>query len=1140
MYRFNRIIRVLISCLILVVLYSPSINSQNFPTGFSLLTTNDGLSDNAITDIIQDRYGFIWLATSNGLNRYDGYEFKTFLPTTDTTQAIPSGFINCLLETQTGSIWIGTIDGLAILNPITEHITQVSLPSSKIPLQRYTFCLHEDSIEHNIWIGTKAGLLKQTATNDTAQVIPLGPYTTKIEIKDIIEDHAQNLWIATNKGLVKYNYLTHATQFYNHDPNNTHSLIHDNIRRLTLDSDGDLWICSMNVGICRLDQVTHLFHRYNRTDKQYPNCIPSNSIYTIIEDSHQQLWMGAQGAGMAIYDKEKDRFTQYTHQPNNPKSLAWGVILSIFEDKDGGMWLGTYGAGLNYWHPSFQKFNHLGYQQNIDNTIKVESVYSLYDDGRNELWMAGFGPESFSVLNKEDNTVDHLSFQLNIVGHARLIEADIDHPDSLLWIGADRSHGKFLFKYAKQQRQVLDVYYLPDDVQTTTDFYQDQDKTIWISTNYGLFSFNKETKQIAHYRHDPDNPASISHDEINTLIAANDSQLWIGTNFSGLNLFDKKSGRCQRFIHSDKDTLSLSNNSIYDLFIDSDDQLWIGTMMGLNKYNQDTHTFTCYNKESGFQSNIIVSIEEDNERNLWVSGRNGISSFNLNTKKIKNYNKQDGIVNSDFWQGASYNNGKGEFFFGGPKGVTTFRPANINSNTQPPEVVLTALEIFNSPIIPGKHPLLPKALHAMDTLILSHRESIISFRFSALNYTHPEKNQYAYKLDGFDTKWNFINERRFITYTNLPHNTYTLRVKGSNNDGIWNEAGTRLTLIVTPPYYQTWWFITLLSILFISGLAAFYYIRIRLHKRREKELAETVSERTYELQETNTLLEEKNEEILIQKEMLEEKNEEITTQNEELEKHRSHLTKLVKERTSELILAKEKAEEADRLKTAFLANMSHEIRTPMNAIVGFSNLLSFPQVEEEEKTDFIAQIQTNCDSLLNLIDDIIDLSKIEAGQLRIRFTKVELNNLMLDLYKVFKQENSKAGHSKINFSIVIPGSAFFLETDPFRLKQILTNLLSNAFKYTDEGEIQFGYEMQPQHEILFFVKDTGIGIPATKIHSVFNRFGKVDIEGDRLYRGTGLGLSISKHLVQLLGGDIFVESELEQGSNFYFRIPLRH
>lgn len=633
MFKRTRYIHVFSICLFVVIINASHIASQIYPSEFSLLTTNNGLSDNAITDIIQDRYGFIWLATSNGLNRYDGYEFKSFLPTPDTTQGIPSSFINCLLEAQSGHIWIGTIDGLAILNPITENITHVSTPSSNIPLQRYTYCLHEDSTRHDIWIGTKAGLVKHTASNDSVQLIPIGPFITKIEVKDIIEDDNQNLWLATNKGLVKYNYITLATQFYNHEPDNANSLIHDNIRHLTLDRDGDLWICSQNVGICRYNLATQRFLRYTRTIDQYPNCIPSNSIYTILEDINGQLWMGSQGAGLAIYDKKNDQFTHFTHQPNNPKSLAWDVILSIFEDNNAGMWLGTYGAGLSYWHRSFHKFNHLGHRPNEDSAIRVESVYSIYDDGNDELWLAGFGPESFAVYNKKDNTVEHLSAQLNIEGHARLIEADIDYPDSSLWLGADRANGKFIYKYAKKQRKILNVYYLPIEVQTTTDFYQDADRTIWITTNDGLYAFNKDTKKITHYGHDPDNQTSLSHDELNTIVAANDSQLWIGTNFSGLNLFNKKTGQCERFIHSDKDTASLSNNTIYDLFIDSDYQLWIGTMMGLNRYNQGSKTFSHYTKDNGLQSSIIVGIEEDQDKNLWISGRNGISSFNILTKK---------------------------------------------------------------------------------------------------------------------------------------------------------------------------------------------------------------------------------------------------------------------------------------------------------------------------------------------------------------------------------------------------------------------------------------------------------------------------------------------------------------------------
>jgi signal transduction histidine kinase len=393
-------------------------------------------------------------------------------------------------------------------------------------------------------------------------------------------------------------------------------------------------------------------------------------------------------------------------------------------------------------------------------------------------------------------------------------------------------------------------------------------------------------------------------------------------------------------------------------------------------------------------------------------------------------------------------------------------------------------------------------------------------------------------MDGLDDAWNMIGHRNHVTFTNLKPQTYNLHVKAANNDGVWNDTPVSLKIVVTPPYYATWWFKTLIVLIVLGGMYLVFALRVKLLKNKQRTLALEVEKRTRELREANVLLEERNEEVVTQKELLEHQNEEINSINVELTMHRNHLEKQVDIRTAELQKAKNKAEESDRLKTAFLANMSHEIRTPMNAIIGFSSLLTSSNVQTDEKKYFYSQIQRNSEALLVLIDDIIDLSFIESEQLKLKYSNVDLDKIFRDLAGTFKQELTRLNkQKKLVLELNVPKNQIILKTDSYRLKQVLLNLVGNAVKYTDKGFVTFGYEVN-HDTVLFSVKDTGIGIPGDQLKRIFNRFEKIEYGSERLYRGTGLGLAISKQLVNLLGGELGVKSEQGKGSEFYFSLPI--
>jgi signal transduction histidine kinase/ActR/RegA family two-component response regulator len=446
--------------------------------------------------------------------------------------------------------------------------------------------------------------------------------------------------------------------------------------------------------------------------------------------------------------------------------------------------------------------------------------------------------------------------------------------------------------------------------------------------------------------------------------------------------------------------------------------------------------------------------------------------------------------------------------------------------------------LFNKPVIIGaKDSPLQKHISQTKEIVLNHDQSIFTFRFIALNYINSEKNQYAYIMEGLEKDWNYVGNKKEATYTNLNPGEYTFRVKASNNDGHWNEEGTSIKIIILPPWWNTILFRILVLVFVLGSFIGFYRIRIKILKNQKLYLENLVKERTLEIEEKNSLLSDQAKELSEVNTLLEERQEEVTIQNEELEIHRNQLEQLITERTSELVIAKIKAEESDKLKSSFLANMSHEIRTPMNAIFGFSGLLKDDSVEKEEKSKFIDIILDNCESLLVLIDDILDISRIEVDRLEFTFEMFNVDDIFINLETFFSRNTDK----NVSFEFVnkAGNNGLVLYSDKIRFKQILTNFMDNARKFTDSGHIKFGYFVN-ENNVQFFVSDTGIGIEKSEIDKIFNHFYKIENNPGKVYRGTGLGLTICKKIIEMMGGKIWVESTINEGSTFNFTLPNVH
>jgi PAS domain S-box-containing protein len=856
----------------------PSEPERTFAPGsiiqFDHLTIEDGLSQNAGLSVFQDSRGYLWIGTQDGLDRYDGYGFQVFKNDPDDPNSISQNSILCITEDQDGMLWIGTWGGgLNRFDPATEKFTSyLPKPDDPSSLGDATVTSLKIDSTGTLWVGTLGGLDRYNSATNSFDHFRNNPNDlnslSSNAISVIFEDSHKQLWIGTGTtgvdgaGLNRFDPMSGKVTRFQHDASDPESLASNNISALVEGSDGTIWIATGGFSLRgngldqfdpRTGQAIHFQH-----NEQNEQSLSGDDLMTLWLDQNNVLWIGAWATGLNRMDLSNPGvFMRFQNDPYFPESLSGNEVWSLYQDRSGILWVGTSHSGINKLAASSEQFNLYRNNPRDPASVSVNAIGAFAEDKGGNIWIAtwGGGLDRFNPNDGKFQHYHHDPQNAESLSDDSFMAVYVD-PYNTVWAG---TLGQGLNRLDPATGRVTHYLHNESDPTSLADdniatIISDGQNGLWIGSFGGVSHYDPKTDTFTNYSHNSENSASLSENKVVSLFIDSSNTLWIGTWGGGLNQLDlsdphhsnPQTATFTNYRHHADDLSSLSEDSVWSIHGTFDGTLWFGTQLGLNQFDPQSKTFKHYTEKNGLPNNVVLGILADDSGDLWLTTNDGLSKFDPEAGTFKNYNVADGLQSNEFNSNAYYRSRNGNMYIGGINGFNSFDPQDIKPNPIPPEVVFTRFTVFNQPVsvdLTGRTP-----------LQLSYQQNFISFEFAAFDFKSPLKNQYAYKLEGFNKDWIYAGTHRYATYTNLPGGNYIFRVKAANSDGVWNEAGVAIPISITPPIWQTWWFLA--SVAVVLGALVAGGFRYRLNSIREQNvfLEMQVSDRTSELRETNTLL----------------------------------------------------------------------------------------------------------------------------------------------------------------------------------------------------------------------------------------------------------------------------------------------
>ncbi|QRR00258.1 hybrid sensor histidine kinase/response regulator transcription factor [Dyadobacter sandarakinus] len=1059
---------------------------------FARYNTERGLSHNQVNCFLKDSRGFVWIGTANGLNRFDGYNFRVFKHVQGDSATISAHQINAIFEDPQGFIWIRTQLGFDVYDPITERIEHNPDQAAKrLGLPDADFSRIIKTRTGDYWINhNRLGLLKFLTRSKKLVKVKFTPSedsfgTSKRLISDFDEDAQGNLWVVCDEGfLARVNAGSHQVDVQSALLQNRNKGNLSN-HKVFVDDDGEPWVYGVKAawGAFYFDFKNNALRVANTAGPDFR--LSNNTVSAIVSGPDGRIWLGTDHGGINVLDKKSKTVSTLLFNSGDPRTISQNSILALYKDPTGMIWAGTFKQGFCSYHKNIFKFSLIRHSPENPRSVPFNDVNMFAEDRKGNLWlgMNGGGLVYYDRTNNSFRQYRNVPGDPKSLSNNVIVSLFLDK-SNVLWIGTyfgglNSFDGKTFTRYLHNP---ADSTSLIDD--RVWEIFEDSQERLWVGTLAdGLDLFDRKKKTFRHYRRLA--PNSVSSDYISALLEDRYGNLWIGT-ANGIDVLMQKTGRFVHYAYKAGNPGSLSSDAVTSLAQDRFGNIWIGTAEGLNRYDSQTNAFVSYGTRQGLPDNSILSVAVDDMQNLWLGTSKGLVSIAVSRRaagipaafQVRTFNEVDGLQGRGFNENAALRLRSGEMVFGGADGFSIFDPEQITNEGLSGKVMLTDFQVFNKSVQPGElfdgAEVLPKSISLTDRIDLQYSQNVFTIEFAALNFLHPEKNHYLYTLEGFNGQWFEADNTRRVTYTNLDPGTYTFRVKMKEGGQATERS---LLVVIEPPFWRTPW-AYLLYFLIISG--ALMVARW----------------------------------ILIERERM----------NFRLEQERRYAQQM---------------HELDMMKIKFFTNVSHEFRTPLTLMLTpLENLLKNIRSDHAVHRQ-LSLVHRNAQRLFNLVTQMLDFKKLEVEETAFRPERGDIVRFVRQIAQTFSDLSE---HKHIRYRFETDIASHYTDFDQDKLSKVMYNLLSNAFKFTPEnGKVTVSMQIAGQQdaEVLeISVADSGIGIPPEAQAKVFERFYQHPMPDHIMNQGSGIGLSIASEFVRMHGGTIDVESTVGEGSTFTVTLPL--